>query len=322
MGDYLKKHAASQSTPGRAIGRGGTLRGAVDEALQSAAKSLSASYDIAYIQHAPMEPRAAVAEWQEGKLTVWTGTQNPMRVRGELMEAFRLPAEKVRVIVPDAGGGFGGKHTGEVALEATRLAKASGKPVSLRWTREEEFTWAYFRPAGLIEVAGGLNADGRLSAWKFINYNSGGSALETPYTVPNARTQFVACEAPLRSGSYRALASTANTFARECFMDEMAAAAGADPLAFRLAHLPTGRLRDVLVAACEKFDWSNRTNQPGADRGVGLACGTEKGSYVAACVEVEVDRNSGNVKVRQVCQAFECGAIQNPANLKRKWKAA
>ena len=129
-----------------------------------------------------MEPRAAVAQWQEGKLTVWTGTQNPTRVRGELMEAFRLPAERVRVIVPDAGGGFGGKHTGEVALEAARLAKGCGQPVSVRWTREEEFVWAYFRPAGLIEVTGGLDAKGGLTAWKFVNYNSGGSALETPYT--------------------------------------------------------------------------------------------------------------------------------------------
>lgn len=312
---YLKDHAAV-SGGGRGYSRGGTSRGSVDAGLAAAKTSLSAAYEIAYIQHAPMEPRAAVAEWEDGKLTVWTGTQNPLRVRGELMEAFRLPAERVRVIVPDAGGGFGGKHTGEVALEAARLAKGFGKPVSLRWTREEEFTWAYFRPAGLIEVAGGLDADGRLLAWKFINYNSGGSALETPYTVPNVRTQFVACEAPLRSGSYRALASTANTFARECFMDELAAAAGADPLAFRLSQLPAGRLKDVLVAASEKFDWSGRAQKRTADRGIGLACGTEKGSFVAACVEIEVDRRSGGVKVIEVCQAFECGAIQNPANLR------
>ena len=314
---YLKEHAASNGAAGgRSFGRGGTTRGSIDTGMAEASKTLSASYEVAYIQHAPMEPRAAVAEWQDGKLTVWTGTQNPLRVRGELMAAFHLPADRVRVIVPDAGGGFGGKHTGEVALEAARLAKGSGKPVSLRWTRGEEFTWAYFRPAGLIEAAAGLDAKGGLLAWKFINYNSGGSALDTPYRVPNVRTQYVACDAPLRSGSYRALASTANTFARECFMDELAAAAGAEPLAFRLAHLPDGRLRDVLTAATEKFDWSARWKNRAADRGVGLACGTEKGSYVAACAEVEVDRRTGNVKVRHFCQAFECGAIQNPNNLR------
>ncbi len=316
--EYLKEHATSQAAGGgRGFGRsGGTSRGNVEEGLASAKKKLHAAYEVAYIQHAPMEPRAAVAQWQEGKLTVWTGTQNPTRVRGELMQAFHLPTERVRVIVPDAGGGFGGKHTGEVALEAARLAKGCGQPVSVRWTREEEFVWAYFRPAGLIEVTGGLDAQGGLSAWTFANYNSGGSALETPYSVPNVRTQFISCDAPLRAGSYRALASTANTFARECFMDELAQAADADPLAFRLTHLAAGRLRDVLLAATEKFDWNGRRKKRGAGRGVGLACGTEKGSHVAACAEVEVDRGTGTVKVRHVCQAFECGAIQNPNNLR------
>ena len=315
---YLKDHAAPQQAGGgRGFGRGGgTSRGSIEQGLAEAKKTLNANYEIAYIQHAPMEPRAAVAQWQDGKLTVWTGTQNPMRVRGELMQAFRLPTESVRVIVPDAGGGFGGKHTGEVALEAARLAKGCGQPVSVRWTREEEFVWAYFRPAGLIEVRGGLDPKGRLLAWAFANYNSGGSALETPYNIPHVRTQFISCDAPLRAGSYRALASTANTFARECFMDELAEAAEADPLSFRLDHLAAGRLRDVLVAATEKFDWSGRRKKHGSGRGVGLACGTEKGSFVAACAEVEVDRHTGIVKVHHVCQAFECGAIQNPENLR------
>jgi CO/xanthine dehydrogenase Mo-binding subunit len=315
---YLKDHSVSPQTgSGRGGGRsGGTSRGSVEQGLASAKKTINSAYEIAYIQHAPMEPRAAVAEWQDGKLTVWTGTQNPTRVRGELMQAFRLPTESVRVIVPDAGGGFGGKHTGEAALEAARLAKGCGQPVSVRWTREEEFVWAYFRPAGLIEVTGGLDAKGGLSAWSFTNYNSGGSALETPYDIPNVRTQFISCQAPLRAGSYRALASTANTFARECFMDELAEATGADPLSFRLDHLAAGRLRDVLLAATEKFDWSGRWKKHRPDRGVGLACGTEKGSYVAACAEVEVDRRTGIVKVDHVCQAFECGAIQNPDNLR------
>ena len=95
-----------------------------------------------------MEPRAAVAEWEDGKLTVWTATQNPFGVRGELARAFGLPDDRVRVIIPDFGGGFGGKHSGECAVEAARLARAAGKPVRLVWTRAEEFTWAQFRPAG------------------------------------------------------------------------------------------------------------------------------------------------------------------------------
>jgi CO/xanthine dehydrogenase Mo-binding subunit len=271
-------------------------------------------YTVPYIQHAPMEPRAAVAEWQDGKLTVWTGTQQPGRVVGELKQVFRLNDEQVRVIVPDTGGGFGGKHSGETAIEAARLSKVAGKPVSLRWTREEEFTWAYFRPAGLIEVKGKVR-DGQIFMWSFSNYNSGGSALDTPYELESGLIRFLPADSPLRQGSYRALASTANTFARECAMDELAEKAGIGPLEFRLKNLPNGRLKDVLLAATEKFKWpSGRSTARSDKRGIGLACGTEKGSFVAACVEVEVVDKQ--IRVLSVTQAFECGAIQNPANLR------
>jgi CO/xanthine dehydrogenase Mo-binding subunit len=285
-------------------------------AVEKAAKEFEANYTIAYIQHAPMEPRSAVAEWKDGKLTVWCGTQQPSRVHGELQSAFRLSGDKVRVIVPDTGGGFGGKHSGEAEIEAARLAKAAGRPVSLRWTREEEFTWAYSRPAGLVEVRAGLDDDGRLVAWDFANYNSGESALGTPYEVPHGRTRFFGSHSPLRQGSYRALASTANTFARESAMDELAALVEADPLEFRLQHLEDGRLKDVLKAAAEKFGWRERRQNRKENRGVGLACGTEKGSFVAACAEVEM--RDGEPKVLTVCQAFECGAIQNPLNLRQQ----
>jgi CO/xanthine dehydrogenase Mo-binding subunit len=241
-------------------------------------------------------------------------------VQSELSSAFRLPSDRVRVIVPDTGGGFGGKHSGEAAVEAARLAKAAGRPVSLQWTREEEFTWAYCRPAGLIEVNAGIDGDGKLFAWDFANYNSGESALGTPYEVPHGRTRFFAADSPLRQGSYRALASTANTFARESAMDELAALASADPLEFRLKHLPGGRLKDVLNAAAEKFKWSDRRQDRRENRGVGLACGTEKGSFVAACAQVEMV--DGKPRVVSICQAFECGAIQNPANLRAQVEGA
>ena len=110
------------------------------------------------------------------------------------------------------GSGYGGKHTGEAAVEAARLAKAAGKPVKLVWTREEEFTWAYFRPAGVIEVNAGAKSDGTLTAWEFHNYNSGGSAIRHAVRrCRTAKTEFHSTESPLRQGSYRALASTANT---------------------------------------------------------------------------------------------------------------
>ncbi|HEX2751190.1 MAG TPA: molybdopterin cofactor-binding domain-containing protein [Verrucomicrobiales bacterium] len=287
-------------------------------AEMAAGKALRRTYEIAYVQHAPMEPRAALAEWEGGQLTVWTASQQPFGVRGEVARAFNLAEDKVRVIIPDFGGGFGGKHSGESAVEAARLAKSAGKPVQLRWTREEEFTWAQFRPAALIEAEASLDGAGKISSWYFINVNSGGSSLRTPYRTEKNYDKFVSSDAPLRHGSYRALASTANTFARESLMDELAAEAGKDPLEFRLAHLEPGRLRSVLEAAAKKFDWSRRAKEKTPGRGVGLACGTDKGSFVAACAEVTV--KEGVIAVKYVCQAYDCGKVMNPDNLQRQVK--
>jgi CO/xanthine dehydrogenase Mo-binding subunit len=310
--DHLKKHARHDDGGGRSRPR---ITGDVEQALAGAKTPLKATYRAAYIQHAPMEPRAAVAEWQDDKLTVWTGTSNPFSVRQALAEAFRVPITRVRVVVPDFGGGFGGKHTGEAAIEAARLAREVNKPVSLRWTRAEEFAWAYCRPAALIEVEAALDDAKNILAWDFVNYNSGGSAIDTPYATKNARIRYVPSDSPLRQGSYRALASTANNFARECFTDELAQAAGMDPLEFRLAHLDNDRIRVVLKAAAERFRWEERKKEKRPNRGVGLACGTEKNSVVAAFVEVEVDPKTGVPKLLEICQAYECGAIMNPANL-------
>jgi isoquinoline 1-oxidoreductase len=321
--DYLKKHAEVPKNP-------------YAEEIASAKQTLRQTYNVAYVQHSPLEPRAAVAEWADGKLTVWAGTQNPFGHRRELAGAFHIADDKVRVIVPDFGAGFGGKHSGEASIEAARLAQAAGKPVSLRWTREEEFTWAYFRPAGVIEAEASLNDKGALTSWHFININSGPSAVETPYHIENDKhsSRTVQSSPPLRHGSYRGLAATANNFARECFMDELAAAAGVDPLEFRLAHLgneddkgsPRYRLRAVLEAAADRFNWKEhvkKKSQAGrATTGVGLSCGTEKGSYVAACAEVEIDREHNRILVRRVTQSYECGAIVNPDNLLKQVQGA
>jgi isoquinoline 1-oxidoreductase len=320
-GDDLYKHLKSHPAEARGFGgAAGDARGSVQDALGAADKKVQATYTIAYIAHAPLEPRAAVAEWSGDRLTVWTGTQRPFGVRGELAGALGVPAERVHVIVPDTGSGYGGKHTGEAALEAARLAKAAGKPVKVVWTREEEFTWAYFRPAGVIEGAAGATKDGTLTAWEFHNYNSGGSALRTPYEAANRQVQFHPADSPLRQGSYRALAATANHFARESLMDELAHALGLDPLAFRLKNLKDGRLRAVLEAAAGRFGWGKA--KPADGRGFGLAGGTEKGSYVAACAEVAADRGTGRVKMVRVVTAFECGAILNPEHLKNQVEGA
>jgi isoquinoline 1-oxidoreductase len=289
---------------------------ALVESLAAAHQKLERTYTVAYIAHAPLEPRAAVAEWKDGKLTVWTGTQRPFGVRSELANAFRLPETSVRVIMPDTGSGYGGKHTGEAAIEAARLAKAAGKPVKLVWTREEEFTWAYFRPAGVIDITSGVSKDGVITAWDFHNYNSGNAGLRPVYAIQNQRNEFHRSDSPLRQGSYRALASTANHFAREVHIDELAESVKLDPLEFRLKNLKDERLRAVLEAAAKAFGWGKAKPAPG--RGFGIAGGFEKGGYVANCVEVAVDRSSGKVKIARVVTAFECGAIINPDGLKNQ----
>jgi isoquinoline 1-oxidoreductase len=213
------------------------------------------------------------------------------------------------------GSGFGGKHTGEAAEEAARLARAAKRPVAVHWTRAEEFTWAYFRPAAVIECKAGLDNKGSLIAWDFTNINAGGAAIDTPYNIANKKILSAGSNSPLRQGAYRCLAATANNFARESFMDELATAAGADPLAFRLAHLENQRIRTVLEAAAKRFDWPNRRKKVTSELSVGLACGTEKNSVVAACVEIAIDRSQGEIKVNHVCEAFACGPIINPSNL-------
>src|SRR5207245_717955 len=230
-------------------------------------------------------------------------------VRDELAQALRISPERVRVIVPDTGSAYGGKHMGDAAVEASRLAKAAGKPVKLVWTREEEFTWAYFRPAGVIDVKSGIRRDGTLVAWQFDNYNSGPAAIATPYDVPNQQIEFHPSDSPLRQGSYRGLAATANHFARETHMDEIAHLLAMDPLEFRLKNLRDARLRAVFEAAATKFGWSREKSS--ATSGFGIAGGVEKGGYVDTCAEVAIDPSTTNVMILRALQPIQCGAIVN-----------
>jgi nicotinate dehydrogenase subunit B len=322
--DLLRKPAANARGGGGEGGGGGTRPvGSIADGLAAADKKLEQTYTVAYIAHAPLEPRAAVAEWNGDKLTVWTGSQRPFGVRGELADAFHISEDKVRVIVPDTGSGYGGKHTGECAVEAARLAKAAGKPVKLTWTREEEFTWAYFRPAGVIDVKSGVKNDGTITAWEFHNYNSGPAGIQIKYDIPNTDIRFHPSDSPLRQGSYRGLAATANHFARESFIDELAHAVNIDPLEFRLKNIKDDRLRAVLIAAANKFGWGKA--KPAANHGFGIACGFEKGGYVATCAEIAIEpptnkenEKSRRVRIVRVAEAFECGAVVNPLQLKNQ----
>lgn len=214
------------------------------------------------------------------------------------------------------GSGYGGKHTGETAIEAARLAKAVGQPVKVVWAREEEFTWAYFRPVGLMELKAGVQRDGTLVAWEHHNYNSGNAALITSYNMANQLIHYHPTKSPLRQGSYRGLASTANHFARESFINELAHAVGIDPLAFRLKNLTDPRLQTVLQASAAKFGWGHTRSTP--ERGFGIACGVDKGGYMATCAEVAIDTAANKVRVIRIVQAWESGAIVNPDGLRNQ----
>ncbi len=308
--DYLVKNT-SASGGGR---NAGNAKGNVDEGLASSDFSHTSTYQIQYIAHVPLEPRAALAHWAEGRLTVWTGTQRPFGVQQELADVFRLNKERVRVIMPDTGSGYGGKHSGEAAIEAARLARDAKRPVKLVWTRKEEFTWAYFRPAGVIEVSGGIKKDGSISAWKFHNYNSGPSGLNTQYNISNQQIAYHPSDTPLKQGSYRGLACTANVFARESHITDMARLLKMDQLEFRLKNTDDLRLKAVLECAAKAIGWPGNKQ---AGHGYGIACGFEKGGYVAACVEVLVNPDK-SVKVLRVTQAFECGAVVHPLHLENQ----
>ena len=325
-------------------GRGGRLRQEsgddVTAVLETADVQLAATYSTAYVAHVPLEPRAALAHWSGGRLTVWTGTQRPFGVRHELAEALGIGEAGIRVIVAGTGSGFGGKHTGPAAAQAARLARAAGRPVKVQWSREEEFTWGYFRPAAVIDVRSGASigvaAGGAaaLTGWEFTNINSGAAAIATPYRVPAQRIVFQPAQSPLPQGSYRALAATANNFARESHMDELAHELGVDPLEFRLAHLDDDRLAAVLRAAAGRAGWAAAGATGGAAagatgggpdggaalptagerRGLGIACGLEKDGRVATCVEVTVTP-AGLVEIRRIVTAYDCGTAVNPDNV-------
>jgi isoquinoline 1-oxidoreductase len=301
-------------------GRGGRFEqaaGDVDEP-SGAAVWVAATYTTPYIAHAPMETRVAVAEWDADHLTVWTGTQQPFGTRRALADAFDLEEANVRVVVPDTGCGFGGKHDPETALAAARLSRRAGAPVRVQWTREEEFASAYFRPAAVVDVRAGATSDGGLRAWDFTDVNAGAAGVTVPYHVPNRRVQFQPSASPLRQGAYRALASTANNFARESAIDELAHALRIEPLAFRLQNLSDDRLVAVARAAATQFGWG--TVEPESGVGAGIAIGIEKNGRVATCALVRVDGE--RLEILRVVTAFDCGAVVDPDNLRNQIEGA
>ena len=313
---YLRAHPVDGEGWQRAVS---SQAGDPEAALAAAVIGVQATYTTAYLAHVPLETRAAVAEWEDGRLTVWTGTNVPFAVRARLSRTLGIGEAAIRVIVPPVGGGFGGKH-GDEAIEAARLARGTGGPVMVHWSRAEEFQQGFLRPMAVIDVRAGLDAAGSLIAWDFLDINAGANGFAFPYAVPNRRLRYQPAASPHAQGPYRALSATANTFARESHIDALAYAAGADPLRFRLRHLDDERLAAVLEAAAGRLGWRPGWQPAGrpscrdgqwAWRGMGLAVGLEKGGRVATCAEALAD-GAGQVRVTRIVTAYECGAVVNP----------
>ncbi|ACB76407.1 xanthine dehydrogenase family protein molybdopterin-binding subunit [Opitutus terrae] len=305
-------HLERSTLPEQPVAAGGDLA----EGRQGARRTLTTMYLNSYVAHAAMETHTALARIDGDRATVWASTQNPFGAREEIAEVLGFPSEKVRVITPFVGGGFGGKSANLQAVEAARLAKATGRPVQVMWTREEEFFNDTFRPAAVVKVDAGLDDAGRVTFWDYGVRFAGDRGAAHFYSFPHHRTtsvgNFFGPEGvhPFRVGAWRAPGCNTNSFARESHVEQLAALAGVDPVEFRLRHLTDPRMIRVLKAAADKAGWQPAKGPSG--RGFGVACGVDSGSYVATIAEVTVDRAQGTIRVKRVVCAQEMGLVINP----------
>jgi isoquinoline 1-oxidoreductase len=290
--------------------------GNLAEGEKKAAAIIEETYLNSYVSHAPMEPHAALALIEQNKATIWASTQTPFGVQRIVAQTLGMPVENVRVIVPFVGGGFGGKSASAQAVEAARLAKLSGKPVMVNWTRQEEFFFDTFRPAAVVKIRSGIDSAGRMVLWDYHVHFAGQRGCHNFYEIPHHR-QAVSGEwriapgiHPFAVGPWRAPAANTNIYARDLHLNIMASLAGKDPLEFRLSHLKDKRMRGVLNAAAKQFGWKSSKTPSG--RGYGISCGIDAETYVACMAEVEVDRGSGRITVKRVVCAQDMGQVVNP----------
>jgi isoquinoline 1-oxidoreductase len=305
----------------------GDARGDLAAGEKAAASVFDCKYLTPYGAHAPIETHTAFAKIEGGKVTVWIGTQGPFTSRGPIAQALGLTQENVHVITPFVGGGFGGKTASPQAVEAAKLAKITGKPVQVAWSRAEEFFYDTFRPAAVVKIKSGIDSTGKICLWDYNVYAAGSRSSEQLYIVPNNIIRSYGQGMgggtggtnphPFGTGPWRAPGALANVFARESQIDIMAAKAKVDPWEFRMNNLDDtkhARLRPVLQTVSDRFGWKKAAGPSG--RGFGVACGLDAGTYVAIMAEVKVDKASGNVKVVRVVCAQEMGVVINPDGAK------
>ncbi len=313
-------HLLKTAPPLRDAGASGDLA----EGEKASHNIVEETYLNSYVAHAPMETHSATATVENGRATVWASTQAPFSLRQQVAQALGLAAQNVRIIAPYVGGGFGGKSAGGQALEAARLAKATGKPVQVVWNRAEEFFYDTFRPAAVVKIRSGLTSAGKIALWDYKVYGAGEREAKTYYDIPHQRTQsaggWQGGNPPgmhlSAVGPWRAPSVNTNTFARESHMDMLANRASMDPLEFRLRHLSDARMRRVLEAVARQFGWKAAKAPSG--RGAGVACGFYSNACAATMAEVAVDPKTGHVQVKRVVSAVDVGLAINPDGLRQQ----
>jgi isoquinoline 1-oxidoreductase len=317
--DTIFDHIVAQAGPEQQV----ALKG--DVLAAPVAKTFETTFQKGYVAHAPMEPHVALADIRDNGATVWASTQTPFPTRDRVAKALGLDPGTVRIITPYVGGGFGGKSGGDQTIEAARLSQICGKPVQVEWTRAEEFFYDTFDPACVVRISSGLDRQGRISRWDYTVLAAGERGAVTFYDIPNIRIRSAAGTSyggassvkglhPFGVGPWRGPGANMNVFATESQIDIMAAAAGADPLAFRLKHIQDPRMRRVLQAAATTFGWISALGPSG--KGFGIACSSDAGSMVATMAEVRVDKASGKVTVVRIVCAQDMGVIINPDGAK------
>ncbi len=348
-------HEFLKSLPSRPISASG---GGDIAANSSDRRSFSANYTRPYQAHASIGPSCAVAQWSGDKLTVWSHSQGVFPLRGDLAKALKLTPDQVTVTHVPGSGCYGHNGADDVALDAALLARsAQGRPVKVQWMRDDEFLWEPYGPAMSMHIDAALDSSGRIVDWAYqvwtnthstrpggkdgvnllaawhvadamkpaspevIPLPAGGGDRNAIaiYDVPGKRmTQHFIPEMPLRVSALRTLGAYANVFAIESFMDELAAAAGVDPVEFRLRHLSDPRAKAVIEAAAGMAGWQVGDGTGSRGRGIGFAHYKNHATYVAVVAEVEVDRETGAVHVRKASLAADAGQIVNPDGLKNQ----
>ena len=289
--------------------------GDLESGRQLSEKIFESEFHDPYLAHAPIETHTALAQIESDKLTVWAATQSPFGLQDGLVRELGFPREKVRVIAPFVGGGFGGKSAFQQGIEAGKLAKLTGKPVMVAWTSDEEFFYDNFHSAAVVKIKSGIDNSGLIKLWDYHVYYAGTRGSETIYDVPNAKTTSYSRNKnappvhPFSTGPWRAPNNNTNTFAREVQIDIMAAAAGIDPLEFRLKNLKDEKMIACLKAVADKFGYVAGKTPSG--RGIGIAVGSDAGTWVAHMAEVKVDKNSGKVQVVRIAVAQDMGLCVN-----------